>query len=49
MFHERRLLMLWFFDRSKKGIFQLLTSASSHLVVALARGSHSVSFQSNFG
>lgn len=36
MFHERRSLILWFFDRSKIGIFELLTSTSSSLVVVLA-------------
>lgn len=44
MFHERRLLILWFFDRSKIGIFGLLTTTSSHLVVLLAglRGLHTL-------
>lgn len=51
VFHERHLLVLWFFDRSKIGIFRLLTNTPSHLVVVLAglRGVHTlVSFQSNF-
>lgn len=36
MFRERRSLILWFFDRNKIGIFELLTSTSSPLVVVLA-------------